>query len=155
VADDLGALCLQGCIFSADPIRSADNRQQPLRHGQTHQTNTGECQAGSDADITNSSSIKQAVILTQLDCCAYARQPQALQWLYIRALPAIEPENPHVETYPGRRFWRCPELYCCVRMPPRPYGFAIPDEAPTELLRKFKPLGAYLEQQPGMPVFVP
>ena len=24
---------------------------------------------------------------------------------------------------------------------------AIPDEAPTELLRKFKPLGAYLEQQ--------
>jgi hypothetical protein len=49
--------------FLAD--RSADNRQ-PLRHGQTHQTNTGECQAGSDADITNSSSIKQAVILTQL-----------------------------------------------------------------------------------------
>ena len=33
---------------------------------------------------------------------------------------------------------------------------AIPDEAPTELLRKFKPLGAYLEQQLGMPVeFVP
>ena len=29
---------------------------------------------------------------------------------------------------------------------------AIPDEAPTELLRKFKPLGAYLEQQLGMPV---
>ena len=26
---------------------------------------------------------------------------------------------------------------------------AIPDEAPTELLRKFKPLGAYLEQQFG------
>ncbi|MBG4390862.1 putative selenate ABC transporter substrate-binding protein [Pseudomonas aeruginosa] len=33
---------------------------------------------------------------------------------------------------------------------------AIPDEAPTELLRKFKPLGAYLEKQLGMPVkFVP
>jgi phosphonate transport system substrate-binding protein len=33
---------------------------------------------------------------------------------------------------------------------------AIPDEAPTELLRKFKPLGAYLEKQTGMPVqFVP
>lgn len=33
---------------------------------------------------------------------------------------------------------------------------AIPDEAPTELLRKFAPLGAYLEQQLGMPVkFVP
>jgi phosphonate transport system substrate-binding protein len=29
---------------------------------------------------------------------------------------------------------------------------AIPDEAPTELQRKFKPLGAYLEQQLGMPV---
>jgi phosphonate transport system substrate-binding protein len=33
---------------------------------------------------------------------------------------------------------------------------AIPDEAPTELLRKFKPLGAYLEQQLGMQVeFIP
>lgn len=33
---------------------------------------------------------------------------------------------------------------------------AIPDEAPTELLRKFKPLGAYLEQQLGMKVeFMP
>ncbi|MFK8332925.1 putative selenate ABC transporter substrate-binding protein [Pseudomonas sp. BJa5] len=33
---------------------------------------------------------------------------------------------------------------------------AIPDEAPTELLRKFKPLGKYLEQQLGMKVeFVP
>ncbi|MDM8349162.1 putative selenate ABC transporter substrate-binding protein [Pseudomonas sp. sp1636] len=33
---------------------------------------------------------------------------------------------------------------------------AIPDEAPTELLRKFEPLGAYLEQQLDMPVeFVP
>lgn len=33
---------------------------------------------------------------------------------------------------------------------------AIPDEAPTELQRKFKPLGAYLEQKLGMPVqFVP
>ncbi|KPH01866.1 phosphonate ABC transporter substrate-binding protein [Pseudomonas sp. RIT-PI-q] len=33
---------------------------------------------------------------------------------------------------------------------------AIPDEAPTELLRKFKPLGAYLEQKTGMKVeFVP
>lgn len=33
---------------------------------------------------------------------------------------------------------------------------AIPDEAPTELLRKFKPLGAYLEQQLDMKVeFVP
>lgn len=33
---------------------------------------------------------------------------------------------------------------------------AIPDEAPTELLRKFKPLGAYLEQSLGMKVeFVP
>lgn len=33
---------------------------------------------------------------------------------------------------------------------------AIPDEAPTELLRKFKPLGAYLEQQLGSKVeFVP
>lgn len=33
---------------------------------------------------------------------------------------------------------------------------AIPDEAPTELLRKFKPLGAYLEKQIGMKVeFVP
>ena len=33
---------------------------------------------------------------------------------------------------------------------------AIPDEAPTELQRKFKPLGAYLEQELGMPVkFVP
>lgn len=33
---------------------------------------------------------------------------------------------------------------------------AIPDEAPTELLRKFKPLGAYLEQELGMRVeFVP
>lgn len=29
---------------------------------------------------------------------------------------------------------------------------AIPDEAPTELLRKFRPLGAYLEQQLGMKV---
>ncbi|TWI53382.1 phosphonate transport system substrate-binding protein [Pseudomonas duriflava] len=33
---------------------------------------------------------------------------------------------------------------------------AIPDEAPTELLRKFKPLGEYLEQRIGIPVtFVP
>ena len=33
---------------------------------------------------------------------------------------------------------------------------AIPDEAPTELLRKFKPLGAYLQAQLGMEVeFVP
>jgi phosphonate transport system substrate-binding protein len=33
---------------------------------------------------------------------------------------------------------------------------AIPDEAPTELLRKFEPLGAYLEQQLDMKVqFVP
>ncbi|MBU1329212.1 MAG: putative selenate ABC transporter substrate-binding protein [Gammaproteobacteria bacterium] len=33
---------------------------------------------------------------------------------------------------------------------------AIPDEAPTELLRKFKPLGEYLEQQTGMQVeFIP
>lgn len=33
---------------------------------------------------------------------------------------------------------------------------AIPDEAPTELLRKFTPLGQYLEQQLGMKVeFVP
>ena len=33
---------------------------------------------------------------------------------------------------------------------------AIPDEAPTELQRKFKPLGTYLEAQLGMPVsFVP
>jgi len=33
---------------------------------------------------------------------------------------------------------------------------AIPDEAPTELLRKFKPLGAYMEKELGMPVeFVP
>ncbi|WOX04965.1 putative selenate ABC transporter substrate-binding protein [Microbulbifer pacificus] len=33
---------------------------------------------------------------------------------------------------------------------------AIPDEAPTELLRKFKPLGQYLEQQLGMKVqFIP
>jgi phosphonate transport system substrate-binding protein len=33
---------------------------------------------------------------------------------------------------------------------------AIPDEAPTELLRKFTPLGTYLEQQLGMEVeFVP
>lgn len=33
---------------------------------------------------------------------------------------------------------------------------AIPDEAPTELLRKFTPLGAYLEKQLGMKVeFVP
>ena len=29
---------------------------------------------------------------------------------------------------------------------------AIPDEAPTELLRKFKPLGAYLEKETGMKV---
>lgn len=29
---------------------------------------------------------------------------------------------------------------------------AIPDESPTELLRKFKPLGAYLEKQTGMKV---
>lgn len=29
---------------------------------------------------------------------------------------------------------------------------AIPDESPTELLRKFKPLGAYLERQTGMKV---
>ncbi len=29
---------------------------------------------------------------------------------------------------------------------------AIPDESPTELLRKFKPLGAYLEKQIGMKV---
>lgn len=33
---------------------------------------------------------------------------------------------------------------------------AIPDESPTELLRKFKPLGAYLEKRVGMKVeFVP
>jgi len=33
---------------------------------------------------------------------------------------------------------------------------AIPDEAPTELQRKFKPLGSYLEQKLGMKVeFVP
>jgi len=33
---------------------------------------------------------------------------------------------------------------------------AIPDEAPTELLRKFEPLGTYLEQQLDMPVqFIP
>jgi phosphonate transport system substrate-binding protein len=29
---------------------------------------------------------------------------------------------------------------------------AIPDENPTELLRKFKPLGAYLENETGMKV---
>src|SRR3989337_914305 len=29
---------------------------------------------------------------------------------------------------------------------------AIPDESPTELLRKFKPLGAYLEKELGMKV---
>ncbi len=29
---------------------------------------------------------------------------------------------------------------------------AIPDEAPTELQRKFKPLGAYLEREVGMKV---
>ncbi len=29
---------------------------------------------------------------------------------------------------------------------------AIPDEAPTELQRKFKPLGDYLQQQTGMEV---
>lgn len=29
---------------------------------------------------------------------------------------------------------------------------AIPDESPTELLRKFKPLGAYLQKETGMPV---
>jgi len=29
---------------------------------------------------------------------------------------------------------------------------AIPDEAPTELMRKFEPLGKYLEEQLGMPV---
>lgn len=29
---------------------------------------------------------------------------------------------------------------------------AIPDEAPTELIRKFQPLGAYLEKELGMPV---
>ncbi len=33
---------------------------------------------------------------------------------------------------------------------------AIPDEAPTELLRKFEPLGAYLQREIGVPVqFVP
>lgn len=33
---------------------------------------------------------------------------------------------------------------------------AIPDEAPTELQRKFEPLGAYLEEQLGVPVeFIP
>lgn len=33
---------------------------------------------------------------------------------------------------------------------------AIPDEAPTELLRKFKPLGAYLEKQLGVKIrFIP
>jgi len=33
---------------------------------------------------------------------------------------------------------------------------AIPDEAPTELIRKFEPLGAYLEKELGIPVqFVP
>jgi ABC-type phosphate/phosphonate transport system, periplasmic component len=33
---------------------------------------------------------------------------------------------------------------------------AIPDEAPTELLRKFEPLGKYLSKQLGMEVkFVP
>ncbi len=33
---------------------------------------------------------------------------------------------------------------------------AIPDEAPTELQRKFKPLGAYLEKKTGMKVeFIP
>jgi len=33
---------------------------------------------------------------------------------------------------------------------------AIPDEAPTELIRKFKPLGEYLAQRLGMPVkFIP
>jgi len=29
---------------------------------------------------------------------------------------------------------------------------AIPDEAPTELIRKFEPLGQYLEKELGMPV---
>ena len=29
---------------------------------------------------------------------------------------------------------------------------AIPDEAPTELMRKFEPLGKYLEEQIGIPV---
>jgi len=29
---------------------------------------------------------------------------------------------------------------------------AIPDESPTELLRKFQPLGAYLEKEVGMKV---
>ena len=37
-------------------------------------------------------------------------------------------------------------------MPPKPCGFLPFDEAPTELIRKFKPLGEYLEQQLGMPV---
>ena len=40
--------------------------------------------------------------------------------------------------------------------PPTLRVTAIPDEAPTELLRKFKPLGAYLEKELGMKVeFVP
>src|SRR5919197_1358621 len=48
----------------------------------------------------------------------------------------------------------------CIASPAWPQGTlkvsAIPDEAPTELQRKFAPLGRYLEQQTGMKVeFIP
>jgi hypothetical protein len=59
-------------FFSAPTaIRSADNRQTAASWANPSDQYR-RCQAGSDADITNSSSIKQAV-LTQADCCAYAR----------------------------------------------------------------------------------
>jgi phosphonate transport system substrate-binding protein len=46
----------------------------------------------------------------------------------------------------GLGAWASPYAQSALRVS------AIPDEAPTELLRKFKPLGAYLERATGMKV---
>jgi len=46
--------------------------------------------------------------------------------------------------------------FTCAEPPKVLRVSAIPDEAPTELLRKFEPLGTYLEKELGIPVqFVP
>lgn len=74
-----------------------------------------------------------------------------------RHFPAIEPENTHAQ--PPLALAAGLVLSCCAAVVQAAETLrvsAIPDEAPTELQRKFKPLGEYLAKQLGMEVkFVP
>ncbi|SEJ05918.1 phosphonate transport system substrate-binding protein [Azotobacter beijerinckii] len=70
---------------------------------------------------------------------------------------AIEPENPMLKRTLALAAGFALSLSSALSQAAEVLNVsAIPDEAPTELLRKFKPLGAYLEKELGMPVkFVP